>query len=100
MTSATNDFMDLLGSALKETGKELEASLDDVRQYASEQLAQLALAVGEPGYERAVIAARDNVLMRMGLRAVDSADASDQRIIGIVQGGLFFGAKVLAGGAA
>lgn len=98
--SATNDFMDLLGSTLKETGKELETSLDDVRQYASEQLAQLALAVGEPGYDRAVIAARDNVLLRMGLRSVANADAVDSRIIGVVQGALFFGAKAIAGGAA
>jgi hypothetical protein len=98
--SATNDFMSLLEGTLKETGKELETSLDEVRQYAGEQMAQLALAVGEPGYDRAVIAARDNVLLRMGLRAVANADSADQRIIGIVQGALFFGAKAIAGGAA
>jgi len=97
--SATNDFMSLLEGTLKETGKELYLARDEVRQYAGEQMAQLALAVGEPGYDRAVIAARDNVLLRMGLRAVANADSSDQRIIGIVQGALFFGAKAIAGGA-
>lgn len=95
-----NDFMKLLESSLKETGKELSVSLDVVRAEAARQMAQLALAAGEPGYERAVIAARDNVAMVAGLQSVANADAVDARIIGVIQGGLFLGAKAISGGVA
>lgn len=99
MSGAIDEFMGVLMSGLEETGVDLQADLADVRLYASEQLAVLALAVGEPGYAAAVIAARDNVLMKMGLSVVSAADAADNRIIGIVQGALALGAKVIAGGA-
>lgn len=94
--SAIDDFMNVLQGTLKETGRELQVSVSDLRQRAGEQMAILALAVGEPGYERAVVAARDNVLLLAGIDAVEHADAVDSRIIGVVQAGLFMGAKVLA----
>lgn len=96
--SALDDFMSVLQGTLKETGRELKVSVSDLRQRAAEQMAQLALAAGEPGYDRAVIAARDNVLLLAGIESVERADAVDNRIIGVVQAGLFMGAKVLAGG--
>lgn len=97
--SALDDFMGVLEDTLKETGRELRVSVADLRQRAGEQMALLALAAGEPGYERAVVAARDNVLLLAGIEAVEHADAVDSRIIGVVQAGLFMGARVLAAGA-
>ena len=98
--NTTDDFMDSLKASLAETGRDLGADLDKVRAKAAEQMAMLALSAGEPGYGRAVIAARDNVAMAAGLAAVRDADAADARIIGVIQGSLFFGAKVIAGGGA
>lgn len=95
-TNTSNDIIKVLESALKETGKDLGVSLDAVKVKIAEQLALLALAVGEPGYDRAVIAARDNVAFAMGLSAVADADAIDSRIIGVIQGGLSMGARLLA----
>lgn len=96
--SASGEFVDLLVEELEAQGERLAASLDDARLIASEELAALALAVGEPGYQRAVIASRDNVILRLGLKAVAEARDTDQRMIGIIQGALFFGAQVIAGG--
>jgi len=91
----TDEFMDLLGGVLQETGRDLEGSLDAVKAEVAKQLTQLSMAAGEPGYERAVIAARDNVALVAGLAAVEDADAVDSRILGVIQGGLSFGAKLL-----
>lgn len=96
--SASNDFMASLKASLAETGRDLNVDLATVKAKAAEQMTQLAMASGEPGYDRAVIAARDNVAMAAGLAAVKNADAVDSRIIGVIQGSLFFGAKVIAGG--
>lgn len=85
----------MLQGTLQETGRDLEGSLDAVKAEVAKQLAALSLAAGEPGYERAVIAARDNVALVAGLQAVADADAVDSRILGIIQGGLTFGAKLL-----
>lgn len=94
--NATDQFMELLSSAAKETGADLSGSADQIRVTVAEQMAKLSLVVGEPGYDRAVLAARDNVALVAGLAAVEDADAADSRIIGIIQGALFFGAKTLA----
>ena len=97
-SKASNEFMDSLKASLKETGRKIDVDLEEVRVYAASQMTQLALAVGEPGYDRAVIAARDNVAMKAGLLAVAHADAIDSRIVGVIQGSLFVGARILAGG--
>lgn len=91
--SASEDLTDLVASALEETGRSLDEGREALQLEASTQLTQLALAVGEPGYDRAVVAARDNVALAAGLQAAAEADAADSRIIGIIQGALFFGAK-------
>lgn len=100
MSNQTQNFMDSLNASLRETGRDLSVSMDEVRAEAANQLIKLSLAAGEPGYERAVIAARDNVALVAGLKSVSNADAVDGRIIGVIQGALFVGAKALAGGGA
>lgn len=96
--NATKEFMASLEATLADAGRELKVDLQEVRLKASEQMAQLALSAGEPGYERLVIAARDNVVMTAGLKAVAQADRIDMRIIGVIEAGLFMGARLLAGG--
>lgn len=86
----------LLESALAETGADLQKTVSEVALYAAERTAILATLIGQPGYELAVIAERDNVVLMSGLQAVDQADAVRQRIIGVIQGALFLGAQGLA----
>lgn len=91
-----------LGVAIKQSAKELgvELRLDlaNVTLYAAERTAYLASLVGQAGYDEAVIAERDNVVLRAGISSVQSADKLDQRIVGLIYSTLLFGAQALAGG--
>ena len=51
---------------------------------------------GQPGYQEALIAEANNVAMEAAITAIDQAEAADARLVGIVQGVLAVGAKVLA----
>ena len=86
----------MLEIALAEISADLESTVDGVAAYAAQRMAVLATLVGQPGYEEAVIAERDNVAMFAGIGAVDTADAAAQRLLGIVQGVLSLGAQLLA----
>jgi len=90
-----NELLSLLADSAKETGRNLDLSQQKLREVVATQMAQLALAVGEPGYERAVVAARDVIALAAGLQLHANAAAADQRIVGVIQGALFFGAKAL-----
>ena len=91
-----DQLKNLLESALQETGADLQATASEVALYAAERVAILATLIGQPGYELAVIAERDNVVLMSGINAVNQADAVRQRIIGVIQGALFLGAQALA----
>lgn len=86
----------LLVDQAKAAGKDLKADLDAVRVYAAARLAHLATCVGQPGYQEAVIAEANNIAMEAAITAIDQAEAADARLVGIVQGALAVGGKVLA----
>lgn len=90
------DFKELLERTLQETGAELDQAVDEVALYMADRTAHLSTLVGQPGFQEAVIAERDNVAMFAGLLAVDLADATDARIVGVIQGALAMAAKGLA----
>lgn len=77
---------ELLRSALSETGISLKISADELVRYVAEQGATLALAVGEPGFDKALIAARNAIALKAGLNATLEAEAADARIVGVLQG--------------
>lgn len=93
------NLKELLKEAVNDTGRDLSTSLDEVALAMSESTARLALSVGQPGFEMALIAERDIVAIKAGLSAVGSADAIDNRIIGVIQGGLSMAARAIAPGA-
>ncbi len=90
-----HELADLLIEQAKGAGVDLKESLDGVRVYAAERMAHLATCVGEPGYQEAVIAEAQNVAMEAAIRAIDQAAAADARLLGIIQGALAIGSKVL-----
>lgn len=96
MANLGNELGKLLSDAVKETGQDLKGDLQVVTAYAAERTAVLATLVGQPGFEEAVRAERDNVALKAGIASVAAADAFDQRVVGIIQGALFIGAKALA----
>lgn len=91
-----NELTALLVDQAKAAGKELKADLESVRAYAAARLAHLVTCVGQPGYQEALIAEANNVAMEAAITAIDQAEAADARLVGIVQGVLAVGAKVLA----
>ncbi len=77
---------ELLRSALEETGVSLKISTDELARYVAQQAATLLKAVGEPGFDKALIAARNAVALKAGLNATLEAEAADARIVGVIQG--------------
>lgn len=85
----------LLADALSQTGADLTASGQAIAQLTTIRASELSVLVGQPGYEQAVVAARDEIALAAGLAAVSNVDAATSRVLSIVQGGLM----MLAGAA-
>ncbi len=77
---------DLLRDALKETGVNLKISADELVRYTAEQAYRLSQAAGEPGFDKALLAARNAVALKAGLNATLQAEAADARIVGVISG--------------
>ena len=93
-----DQLLELLKSEGVASRDDLVSAADRVADYAVEQAKQLVPLVADAGFMLAVEAAAQNVLMRSGLRLVASADASDARFVGLLEGGLAIGARALAAG--
>lgn len=95
-----NSLADQLLTELKTTGERLGKSfseaLDDQRQYVAQTMLELAAAVNEPGFDEAVIAARDSVALHAGIAAADEGDVTDAELRGLLSGGLAIAARALA----
>lgn len=87
-TFRTSQFHAALETALKETGLQLQKSAHEVAVYATMRSADLAKALGQKGFDEAVVAARDAVALYAGIRAVENADAADNRVLGLIHGAL------------
>lgn len=96
MLDPNAEFKTLFTQFVEDTGASFGASVDELAIYASEEAARLSSAINEPGFDHLVTAARDNVVLRAALQAVDEADKTDQRLLGLVQGALRFAAAALA----
>lgn len=89
-------FREMIEATLRQLGRELRVGVAELSQYAAARTEHLSTLVGEPGFEEAVLAERDNVLLRAGITATRTADVADQRFVGIIQGALRIGAAALA----
>lgn len=85
-----------LAAFAEQTGRDLKADVAAVGAYAAERAAHLATLAGQPGFEDAALAERDNVVLKAGIAAANRGDATDQRLIGIIQGTLRTAALLLA----
>lgn len=96
MMNIAEELERLLKDAAKETGHDFKGKLLETTIYAAERTAYLSTLVGQPGFEEAVRAERDNVALKGGISTVAGADRADARLVGIIQGVLFLGARALA----
>lgn len=90
------DTRTLLEDALGGLRRELKMDAQAMSLYIAERAAHLATLVGQKGFEQAVIAERDAVALKAAIEIGRTAAGIDQRLIGIIQSALLFGAKALA----
>ncbi len=90
------DIIGLIRQNAVEAGVDLAESLTEATAYAAERAEHLASIVGEIGFEEAVQAERDSVLLRATSDAIQSADQIDARLLGIVEGAMTLGARAIA----
>ena len=89
------DFQQLLQQAAQEQGRQFQQSTATLAAFAAERSADLALITGEAGFGEAVESAARSVLLQMGIEAIESADAADARVVGLIHGALTFAARAL-----
>jgi len=88
---------DLLEDTAKEMGRDLKGDLDSVRAFSAQRMAHLAGAIAEPGFQEALKAEKDAIILRAAGQAVKNADAVDQRLHSIVETALLIGSRALMG---
>lgn len=96
MSNVADQLLTELKAAGERLGKSFSKALDDQRQYISRTMLELSAAVSEPGFDEAVIAARDSIAMHAGIAAADEGDVADAELRGILSGGLAIAARALA----
>lgn len=94
------EFQAMFDEALTRLGNNISTSTDSLAVYASERADHLSsiLTNNEPGFDKAVVAARDNVALKAGLAVGQAAGAVDREWIGLIAGGLRLAAAALAAG--
>lgn len=90
------EFETLVKDAATALGRKLGTEqLTAAREAAQKEMLDLSLIVGEPGYELALVASRDVVALKLGLKLVTGADAADDQLVGLIQGALGIAARAL-----
>jgi len=95
LNQISTEFVDLIKQTSREFGEELKVDAEYLKVYFEGRMIHLQTLVGQKGFTQALIAERDNVALTAAGRAIDRADAFDNRILGIVQGALSIGIKAL-----
>lgn len=94
---------DELVAMVKEAGEalqiDLRADLAGLSEFVAARVDHLALAVGQPGFDYALAAERDAILLCAASTAVTSADQIDARVASLIAGAIRIGARVLAAAA-
>ena len=90
-----NEFRDLIHDAVEETGADLSKTKDEVAVFMSERALHLSTLTTEPGFGQAVTAERDNVALFAGLKTAEAADATGQRLLGLIGGAIRIAALAL-----
>ena len=88
------EFVEQVKAEFAQAGQELAGDLASIPEYVAERTAQLAKAVGQPGYGRSLRAEGHNLALKAASRAVDRGDAFGERIQGLAQGTLLAASKL------
>lgn len=86
----------LLDDSLAGLGTDIRKNRDELAEYMAARAAHLQAIQGEPGYDQAVMAERNNVALEAGLNAHAAAGAVDSRLLDVLLGGIQVAALALA----
>lgn len=100
MNDIGQNIITLLETAAKDLGATTLSNLEEARSEAQIKALTLAGLVGQPGYEEALVAARDILAMKLGLTAVATADSADAKVLSLLEGLLALAARAMSGGLA
>lgn len=89
------DILAELRKQAKETGVHFESAIDDVADFIAMKADELSRAVGKPGFDEALIAARDSVLLKAAGRAVIEGDRFDDILRATARSALAIVARLL-----
>ena len=89
------EFKELLEDTLEGLGRDVETDLDAIANYMVERTEHLSDSVGEPGFNEAVLAERDNIILAAGILITKEGDRADQRIAGVITGAIRIAAVAL-----
>ena len=78
-------------------GEDLVEDLESVASYAGARARLLAIGVNEPGFDQAVRAERDSLLLMAAVRSTDRADEVDARVRDVAERALRLAAVTLRG---
>lgn len=87
---------DFLKEQANELGVELAEDYNEAVVFAAERTAHLSTITAEPGFDEAVQAERDSVVLRLTSLAIERADDVDQRFLSVVGRVLSITARALA----
>jgi hypothetical protein len=90
-----DEVADFVVAAAQRLGRQVQADSAELRDYVANIMQMLASALGEPGYDEALVAARDSVALFAGLQIVDSADAGDRELLGSIGGALSIAVRAM-----
>jgi len=86
----------LLSEQADQLGIELSGDYEEAVQFATERAVHLSTITHEPGFDEAVQAERDSVVLRLTSLAIERADDVDRRFVSIVGRVLSITARAMA----
>lgn len=81
-----SNLQETITAAARRLEVELWGSADGFRELGTTVILNLELALGEPGYDEALLASRDILALEAGINAVDMGDAAAAELKGIIFG--------------
>ncbi len=95
MLGVGRDLVGLIQLQASQVGQEIGADVDELARYTAERAAHLALCVGEPAFEEALLAERQNVALYAAIKGVERAHQVDGRLLAAIRGALSLAAHAL-----
>lgn len=90
------DAQQIIQDALERLQIGAEELREDLARHAADEAASLALIVEEPGFDEAVVASRDSLVLHAALSAVEAGEAVDREKLNQLAGILTAVALVIA----